>query len=272
MSSNTRSACTEGDPDRGGVRVHTHKYLGVQLSFKKALQAVHYVQDMSAVIGTTSAASKQGPGQASIPILRIFYSLIDYAVPILIQFSATQLCLVELVQHEAMKIILGCPRIAQIEVHRGTAPAKYYVIHVYCDGSINGTRSGFGLFICNYIFPNHYIDTEVPRQLPEHLSSTRAELYTVVEVLHIVAPLYKDVYFFVDSQTTLYALQSTSPMDYYFVNNCLGLIHTLEGAGAMVHFTWIRSHVGVSSLTKRQTTLFSLPFRMTQWMLALRTL
>ncbi|MPC39408.1 hypothetical protein E2C01_032943 [Portunus trituberculatus] len=65
-------------------------------------------------------------------------------------------------------------------------------IHVYCDGSVNGSRSGCGLFIRDYIFANLYTDTEVSRRLPAPMSSTRAELYAVQEVLHIVAPLHKN--------------------------------------------------------------------------------
>ncbi|MPC72105.1 hypothetical protein E2C01_066398 [Portunus trituberculatus] len=77
------------------------------------------------------------------------------------------------------------------------------------------------------------------------MSSARAELYAVLEALHIVAPLHKNVYFFIDIQAALYVIQSTSPMDYDLVNKCLDLIHTLEGVGAMVHFIWIPSHVGI---------------------------
>ncbi|MPC85523.1 hypothetical protein E2C01_080303 [Portunus trituberculatus] len=51
------------------------------------------------------------------------------------------------------------------------------------------------------------------------MSSTRAELYAVLEEFHILAPLHKNVYFFNDSQAALYALQSTSPMDCDLVNN-----------------------------------------------------
>ncbi|MPC40502.1 hypothetical protein E2C01_034062 [Portunus trituberculatus] len=80
-------------------------------------------------------------------------------------------------------------------------------IHVYCDGSVKGSKSRRGLFICNYISANHYTDTEVSRLLPAHMSSTKA----VLEAVYIVAPLHKDVYSFVDSQAALYALQSISP-------------------------------------------------------------
>ncbi|MPC33399.1 hypothetical protein E2C01_026748 [Portunus trituberculatus] len=75
--------------------------------------------------------------------------------------------------------------------------------------SVNGSRSRCGLLICGYISANHYTDTEV------------------------------------SSQAAVYALQSTSHMDHDPVNKCLYLIHTLEGAGATVHFTWIPSHVGI---------------------------
>ncbi|MPC76376.1 hypothetical protein E2C01_070786 [Portunus trituberculatus] len=62
------------------------------------------------------------------------------------------------------------------------------------------------------------------------MSSTRAELYAVLEALHIVASSIR-------IQAALYALQSISPMDCDLVNKCLDLIHALEGAGATVHFT-----------------------------------
>ncbi|MPC46508.1 hypothetical protein E2C01_040228 [Portunus trituberculatus] len=72
-----------------------------------------------------------------------------------------------------------------------------------------------------------------------HMSSTRAELHTV--------------------------------LDCDLVNKYLDLIHALEGAGAKVHFTWIPSHVGIHYM-KRQTVLFSVPFKTTQLTLALSTL
>ncbi|MPC75105.1 hypothetical protein E2C01_069490 [Portunus trituberculatus] len=56
-------------------------------------------------------------------VIRMFYisvirSPIDYATPVLIQFSATQLHPLEPVQNEAMWIILGCPKTPWIEVLR----------------------------------------------------------------------------------------------------------------------------------------------------------
>ncbi|MPD02338.1 hypothetical protein E2C01_097915 [Portunus trituberculatus] len=68
-------------------RVHTHKYLGVQLSFRKSLQAVHYVQDLCLPrLASLRLLENRGLG-VGIPVLRMFYisvirSLIDYAAPI----------------------------------------------------------------------------------------------------------------------------------------------------------------------------------------------
>ncbi|MPC79072.1 hypothetical protein E2C01_073584 [Portunus trituberculatus] len=93
------------------------------MSFRKSLQAVHYVRDLCLPrLAPLWLLTNRGLG-ASIPVLRMFYisvirSFIDYAAPVLIQFSATQLRPLELVQNEAIRIILGCPRTARIEVLR----------------------------------------------------------------------------------------------------------------------------------------------------------
>ncbi|MPD01300.1 hypothetical protein E2C01_096820 [Portunus trituberculatus] len=114
-------------------RVHIHKYLGVQISFRKSPQPVHYVQDLCLLwLAPLQLLANRGLG-AGIPVLRMFYisviwSLFDYAAPVLIQFSATQLRPLELVQNEAMWITLGCPRIARIEVLR----AELYLPSIMC--------------------------------------------------------------------------------------------------------------------------------------------
>ncbi|MPC35008.1 hypothetical protein E2C01_028415 [Portunus trituberculatus] len=64
---------------------------------------------------------------------------------------------------------------------------------------------------------------------------TKLSKYPDVHAIHV----------YCDGQAALYALQSTSPMDCDLLNKCLDLIHALEGDGAMVHFTWISSHVGI---------------------------
>ncbi|MPD05107.1 hypothetical protein E2C01_100834 [Portunus trituberculatus] len=61
------------------------------------------------------------------------------------------------------------------------------------------------------------------------------------------------------------------PMDCDLVNKCVDLIHSLEGADATVHFIWIPSR-GSIPLNEKQTTLLSVPYKMTQWTLALSTL
>ncbi|MPC39948.1 hypothetical protein E2C01_033501 [Portunus trituberculatus] len=86
------------------VIVHMHKYLGVQLSFRKSLQAVHYVQDFClSWLAPLWLLANRGLG-AGIPVLRMFYisvvrSLFDFARPVLTQFSAIQLRPLELAQN-----------------------------------------------------------------------------------------------------------------------------------------------------------------------------
>lgn len=77
------------------------------------------------------------------------------------------------------------------------------------------------------------------------LSSTRAELYGILEALHIVASSLKDVFFFVDSQAALRGLLSHAPADCDLVTRCLKIIGNIEDTGARVHFTWVPSHVGI---------------------------
>ena len=294
-----------------------------------------------------------------IPVLRMFYisvirSLIDYAAPVLVRFSDSHLRSLERIQNEAMRIILGCPKTAKIEVlraelslpsvvcriheitcrglcrmaQRGSvqplralaalsasarAPANRYLrqllkvltrlnivhlyfnivpvndspswrphnvsvtmeclnppkslwyphelrahfmeqistyplvhaVHIYCDGSIDGSKSGCGVFIRSYNSPHDYTDLEISKRLPDHLSSTRAELYAILEGLRVVCPFGKDVFFFVDSQGALYELLSASPCDWDIVQQCLHAIDSLERDKHRVHFTWVPSHVGI---------------------------
>ncbi|XP_068245305.1 uncharacterized protein [Palaemon carinicauda] len=66
--------------------------------------------------------SNHGNG-VGIPILRSVYlatlrSIIDYSAPVLCSFSDKDLRPLELLQNEAMRVILGCPRTARIEIMR----------------------------------------------------------------------------------------------------------------------------------------------------------
>ena len=117
--------------------------------------------------------------------------------------------------------------------------SRVQAVHVYCDGSVDGSKSGCGLFIRNYTSPSDYTDTEVSKRLPDNLSSTRAELYAILEGLQIVLPLGKDAYFFVDSQGALYSLLSSCPADGDLINKCLGVIDLLERENLRVCFTWV---------------------------------
>lgn len=85
---------------------------------------------------------------------------------------------------------------------RVTRGLQFQAVHVYCDGSIDGSKYGCGLFVRNYTFPAEYTKTEVSKRFPDYLSFTRAELYAVFEGLYIIIFGKKNF----DSQGTLYAL------------------------------------------------------------------
>ena len=101
------------------------------------------------------------------------------------------------------------------------------------------------MFVRDYTTPSEYTDIEVSKRLPDHLSSTRAELYAILEALQITVALRKPVYLFVDSQCALYALLSSTPSDCDLVNKCLRALSLLENCGATAHFIWVPSHVGL---------------------------
>lgn len=84
-------------------------------------------------------------------------------------------------------------------IQKLTNYSQVHALHFYCDGSIDGSKSGCGLFICNYTSHTEYTNNKVSRRLPDHLSSSTAELYAIFEGLHIILSFDKDVYFLVDS-------------------------------------------------------------------------
>lgn len=61
-------------------------------------------------------------------------------------------------------------------------------------------------YLRDYISQTEYTDYEVSKRLPAHMSSTRTELYAILEGLHIVSGEGKPVYIFTDSQSALYEL------------------------------------------------------------------
>lgn len=340
------------------ARTHCYKYLGAQISFKKTDQCVLYVRDLClSRLAPLRLLANRGLG-VGIPNLRMFYisvirSLIDYAAPVLVQYSASQLKPLDYVQNEAMRIILGCPKTAKVVLMRAElglpsvidrvseiacravgrlicsgheplrhalvslrdtphAPTKPYLrrlydrlssfdildpclglvpicspvwasqrvsvdiehlslpkaawlphvlqdhfmtklsqyphvaaVHVYCDGSVDGSKSGCGLFIRDYITPNEYTDTAVSRRLSNNISSTRAELYAMLEALHITVALRKNIYIFTDSQSALQELRSSSPADCDLVNQCHCILSNFKANGFSAHFIWVPSHVGI---------------------------
>ncbi|MPC98533.1 hypothetical protein E2C01_093906 [Portunus trituberculatus] len=95
------------------------------MSFRKSLQAVQCVRDLCLprlaplrLLANMGLGAGNPVSPKSVLYISVVRSLIDYAAPVLIQFSATQLRPLELVQNEALRIILGCPRTARIEILR----------------------------------------------------------------------------------------------------------------------------------------------------------
>lgn len=119
------------------------------------------------------------------------------------------------------------------------------VIHVYCDGSVEGSKTGCGVVIRDYSLTNEYTEYTISKRLPDNLSSTRAELYAILEGLHVVSGMGKNVYFFIDSQSALYELVSSSPADCDIVNRCLTVIHSMQKINLQNYFIWIPSHIGL---------------------------
>ncbi|MPC96067.1 hypothetical protein E2C01_091304 [Portunus trituberculatus] len=119
-------------------------------------------------------------------------------------------------------------------------------IHVYCDGQSMAAGLDVGcssvtasLPISTLIlrFPGSSLHTCLPLEQNCMLYWRRSILWCLSIRMYM--------YFIIDSQAALYALQSISPMDCDLANKCLDLIHTLEGAGATVHLIWKPSHVGI---------------------------
>ena len=105
---------------------------------------------------------------------------------------------------------------------------KCNLLIFFCDGSVDGSKSGWVLFIRDYVFPDQYTGTEVSRRLPGNLSSTKAVLYGILEALHIVTTFVKNVFLFVDSQAALRSLISPAPTSYDIVKKCLSDISNIE--------------------------------------------
>ncbi|XP_068212642.1 uncharacterized protein [Palaemon carinicauda] len=104
-------------------RVTIYKYLGMYIGFGKIMDQITYVKNIcTSRLKPLRVLSNRGNG-VGIPILRSVYlatirSIIDYSAPVLCSFSDKDLRPLELLQNEAMRVILGCPRTARIEIMR----------------------------------------------------------------------------------------------------------------------------------------------------------
>ncbi|XP_066959236.1 uncharacterized protein [Macrobrachium rosenbergii] len=104
-------------------RVTSYKYLGMYIGFGKIRDQITYVKNICiSRLKPLRVLSNYGNG-VGIPILRSVYlstirSIIDYSAPILCCYTDKDLRPLELLQNEAMRVILGCPRTARIEIMR----------------------------------------------------------------------------------------------------------------------------------------------------------
>lgn len=310
-------------------RVSTCKYLGVNIGFRKKGTTIKHIREKClAYLSPLRMLANKTYG-VGVSNLLMFYksvirSIIDYAAPALFAFSDSQLRPLETVQNEAMRIILGCPKTAKIEImrkelnlpgiavrireitcrtiarmittstlplsqmplstdvqgidtnslylkkiaiflqrnnwldilsHLIPSPSMYtsplqltnvpvsiyklpypknmwiphelaslfletisrypkdHSIHIYCDGSVNGKKSGSGIFVREYNTATNYRDTTYQHRLPDNISSTRAELYTILHALNLPHLSNKSIYLFIDSQSALRALNARQPAD-----------------------------------------------------------
>lgn len=104
-------------------KVNSYKYLGMYISFSKNSDEINYLRNVClARLKPLQVLANKGNG-AGIPVLRTVYistvrSIIDYAAPLLINYSENELKPLEIIQNKAMRLILGCPRTARIEIMR----------------------------------------------------------------------------------------------------------------------------------------------------------
>ena len=342
-------------------KVSSYKYLGMHIGFSKTMDQINYVKNIcTARLKPLRVLSNFGNG-VGIPILRSVYlstvrSIIDYSAPILSSFSEKDLKPLEILQNEAMRIILGCPRSTRIEImrmelnipsithrvreltivsvlrliRRGDEYLKAIVekyihdlprslkinayamkickylmhydvldycitipstmtlqpwdnetidvqieildlrkkdyapyelrslflekisecpisntIHVYCDGSIIENHAGCGIVIREFFEYGISTETRITRRISDNSSSTTAELYAIFEGLGYCLQKKKSVYFFVDSQSALFALNAKMPVDEDIVLKCRQRITVIKTFECKVLFMWVPSHCGI---------------------------
>ncbi|MPC69666.1 hypothetical protein E2C01_063896 [Portunus trituberculatus] len=157
-------------------------------------------------------------------------------------FSATQLHPLQLVQNEAMQIISGCPRTAQIEVLR----AELHLLSIMCRvqeitcrkvSRMLCTGSDFlkGSLTPLYHDPWTHTTPYLRKILGVLTSVGVAE--ACINVMSLLQPAWNPHHVSVDIRSLHQLFNPPPPMDCDLINRWVDLIHTLGGAGATVHFT-----------------------------------
>lgn len=106
-------------------KIDVYKYLGMHIGYtshSKVREINSLENACKGRLRPLRALAWKGNG-AGIPVLRAVSistvrSLIDYAAPILLMYSKKQIHKLEVIQNEAMRIILGCQRNVRIDIMR----------------------------------------------------------------------------------------------------------------------------------------------------------
>ncbi|XP_066959103.1 uncharacterized protein [Macrobrachium rosenbergii] len=155
----------------------------------------------------------------------------DFPKSLKINSYARKICQY-LKQYDALDYCIPLPRI-------------FNAIHVYCDGSFIENRAGCGIVIRECFEYGISTETRIARRISDYSSSTTAELYAIFEGLEYCVQKRKSVFFFVDSQSALFALNTKIPVDEDIVLKCRQRISVIKAFDSEVTFMWIPSHCGI---------------------------
>jgi len=152
---------------------------------------------------------------------------------------------VDILQLNAKKDELCSLELQQIFLSKINVLPRYNVVHMYCDGSVSGTKAGCGAVIREYFEEGVCIDEHISKRLGDFSSTTTAELQAIYEGLLVASLKGKDIYVFVDSQSALFSLNSVDSVNGALVSQCKAIIFQLKDTGHIVQFMWIPSHIGI---------------------------
>ena len=93
----------------------------------------------------------------------------------------------DILQLKAMKHELCFLELKQIFLSKINVLSRYYVVHVYCNGSVNGAKGGCGTVIREYFEEGVCIDEHVSKRLGDFSSTTTAELQAIYEGLLVAS-------------------------------------------------------------------------------------